>query len=145
MVARHLFFLKNCQMCHQNSFSLCLGKYFFFFFKYCRIKKYSAFLKYPSSDKLPAPKAFWKCSTIRNTIALLTHFLHHRFFSYILITLAQQNFAHMLRIVARVSTKSFEWIQQVLYVFSWCNDELERNSTLWLQRVKCCLFFNNRK
>ncbi len=39
----------------------------------------------------------------------------------------------MFRIVTPVCTKRFECIQQVLYVFSWCNGELERNSTLQLQ------------
>ncbi len=54
--AKRLLFLKNVQMCHQNSFSLFLRN--FFFFRYRRIKKYSVF----------------------QNIALLTHFLHQRLF-----------------------------------------------------------------
>ncbi len=64
----------------------------------------------------------------------------HLFFSRILVTLMW-----LLRIVTLVCTKSFEWIQRVLYVFGLCNDELERNFTLWLRGMECCLFFNNKK
>ncbi len=67
------------------------------------------------------------------------------FFPCILVTLTWRNFARVLRIVTLVCIKSFEWIQRVLYVFSLCNGELERNSDLQLQGVKCNSFFNNRK
>ncbi len=47
-------------------------------------------------------------------------------FSRILVTLTRQNFAHLLRIVTPVCTKSFERIQRVLHVFGLRNDELEK-------------------
>ncbi len=52
----------------------------------------------------------------------------------------QQNFAYVFTIVTSLRTKSFEWIQRVLYVFGSCNDELEGNSTLQSQDAKGSLF-----
>ncbi len=44
------------------------------------------------------------------------------YFSRILVTLMQKNFARVLRIVTLICTKSFKGIQRVLYMFGLQNE-----------------------
>ncbi len=61
------------------------------------------------------------------------------FFSRILVTRTQQNFAHVLWIVIPVPTKSVKWTQRVLYSYN----ELERNSALQLRSIVRFLTIEN--